>query len=60
MTDPLLTIPEVAARIGVGRTTIRAYRARGQMPAPDQQYGRTPLWRASTIDKWRPTANRKD
>lgn len=49
----MLTSDQVADYVGVHRNTITSYRARGQMPAPDQQYGRTPLWRRSTIDAWR-------
>jgi predicted DNA-binding transcriptional regulator AlpA len=57
----LLTTSEVAAVCGVGVSTIAAYHHRGQMPEPDQRYGRTPLWLASTIVLWRPeTANAID
>ena len=49
-----LTIGDIADRLGVSRSTITAYKARKQMPKPDKQYGRTPLWRESTITTWRP------
>lgn len=48
-----LTSKEVADLIGVSPKTISAYKARGQMPKPDREYGRTPLWSYSTIEKWR-------
>lgn len=48
-----LTSQQVAELLGVSPKTISAYKARGQMPAPDREYGRTPLWRYSTIEKWR-------
>ena len=48
-----LTSSQVAELLGVSPKTISAYKARGQMPAPDREYGRTPLWRYSTIEKWR-------
>lgn len=48
-----MTIDEVAEYAGVTRSTITAYKAREQMPAPDKQYGRTPLWKESTIKRWR-------
>lgn len=51
--DRLLTISEVAEILGWQPASIRAYKARGQMPPPDQQYGATPLWRESTIKAWR-------
>lgn len=56
--DPLLTIDEVAARLGVTTSTVRAYKARGQMPEPDKTYGTKPLWLESTIQQWRPRASR--
>lgn len=55
-----LTSQQVAELLGVSPKTISAYKARGQMPKPDREYGRTPLWRLSTIQKWRgeiPTLN---
>lgn len=48
-----LTSSQVAEILGVSPKTISSYKARGQMPAPDRQYGRTPLWRYDTIEKWR-------
>lgn len=48
-----MTSTQVAEYLGVSPKTISAYKARGQMPAPDRTYGRTPLWRINTIDKWR-------
>ena len=48
-----LTSTQVAELLGVSRKTISSYKARNQMPQPDRQYGRTPLWRYSTIEQWR-------
>jgi len=48
-----LTSKQVADLLGVSPKTISAYKAREQMPKPDKQYGRTPLWKYSTIEKWR-------
>jgi predicted DNA-binding transcriptional regulator AlpA len=53
MSSKLLTMEEVAELIGVERSTVSAYKARQQMPAPDKVYGRTPLWKESTILAWR-------
>lgn len=50
--DRLLTVGEVAEAAGVTESTIRAYKARGQMPAPSVVYGRTPLWRESAVNEW--------
>lgn len=48
-----LTSKQLAEILGVSPKTISAYKARGQMPAPDKIYGRTPLWSYETIEKWR-------
>jgi len=48
-----LTSKQVAELLGVSPKTISAYKARGQMPEPDREYGRTPLWKHSTIQEWR-------
>jgi len=48
-----LTSKQVAELLGISPKTISAYKARGQMPLPDKEYGRTPLWSYDTIEKWR-------
>jgi predicted DNA-binding transcriptional regulator AlpA len=50
--DDWWTVDQVAAYLGVGPSTVTSYRARGQMPAPDRYFGRTPVWRAETIREW--------
>lgn len=50
--DDLLTASEVADLLGVQLNTVTAWKARKQMPPPDQQYGRTPLWRRASIEAW--------
>lgn len=52
MSDEQLTVPEVAARLGLAVATVRAYRAQKRLPAPDGMVGRTPWWRPETIDEW--------
>ena len=63
-TPNLLTLPEIAARIGVGADSIRVYHQRatknrklgtprpGDLPAPDQTFGRSPVWKEATVAKW--------
>lgn len=46
------TIDDVARYLGVARDTVHSYRSRRQMPAHEQQYGRTALWRPATITSW--------
>ncbi len=46
------TTSDVAAHIGVNVATVSAYRARGQMPAPDMTVGRTHMWRPLRIIEW--------
>ena len=67
-TPNLLTLPDVAARIGVGVDSIRVYHQRatknrrlglsrpGDLPPPDETYGRSPVWRESTIASGRQSA----
>jgi len=50
-----LTSKQVAELLGVSPKTISAYKNRNQMPKPDREYGRTPLWKHSTIEQWRGT-----
>lgn len=63
--DDLLTIAEIAPMIGVTEASARVYHERAtrrrreqtpgakDMPAPDDRFGRTPVWRRSTIDAWK-------
>jgi predicted DNA-binding transcriptional regulator AlpA len=48
-----LTSTQVAEICGVSKGTISAYKARGQMPPPDKEFGRTPMWSYDTIQAWR-------
>lgn len=50
--DELWTADDVAAHCGMTARTFRSYVSRGQAPAPDRTYGRTPLWRPDTIEAW--------
>lgn len=50
-----LTSKQVAELLNISPKTIAAYKSRGQMPKPDREYGRTPLWKHSTIQEWRGT-----
>lgn len=48
--DDLLTLQEIAALRNppLAVVTLRAYRARGQWPEPDEERSGTPLWRRDT------------
>lgn len=46
------TTKDVAAYLRVQMATVSTYRARGQMPAPDQTVGRTHMWHPATIIAW--------
>jgi hypothetical protein len=52
------TTSEIAAYLGVRVATVSTYRARGQMPAPDQSVGRTHMWRPARIIEWHRTRPR--
>lgn len=48
-----LYLVDVAAHYGVAPATVRAYRSRGQIPAPDSLEGaRNPWWHRATITGW--------
>jgi hypothetical protein len=51
-TPSMVTIADVALRLNVAHSTIRAYLARGQMPAATGYLGRTPWWAPEDIDPW--------
>jgi predicted DNA-binding transcriptional regulator AlpA len=65
-TDPYLDSFEVAKMLGVAYNTVRYYlqQARanrhagtpkpGDLPEPDRFFGRSPVWRRSTIEAWVP------
>lgn len=49
---PILSMRQVAERAGLAESSIRTYRSRGVMPAPDVTIGATPGWLPATIDPW--------
>jgi hypothetical protein len=63
-TAKLLTLTEIAERINVGVDSIRVYHQRatknrkdgtprpGDLPPPDQSFGRSPVWKLATIIRW--------
>lgn len=53
--NDLLTIAGVAELAGITDKAVRQHRARGTMPDADEVLGRTPVWKRSTIEKWRST-----
>jgi hypothetical protein len=48
----LFTVERVAELAGISQATVRAYAARGQMPAPTGKVGRSPIWAPETIQPW--------
>jgi predicted DNA-binding transcriptional regulator AlpA len=54
----LITVDGVAALLGVGESTVRAYLARRQMPEPLLRLGRVPVWPRSQIEAWHATRTR--
>jgi hypothetical protein len=45
------TITDVAEHWGISPQTVRTYRSRkrGELPEPDQVFGRSPVWKPATI-----------
>jgi hypothetical protein len=50
--EVLYTITQIETMYGYAPNTLTSVRAKGSFPEPDQQYGRTPLWRKATVDNW--------
>jgi predicted DNA-binding transcriptional regulator AlpA len=48
----LLSMRQIAERANLAESTVRTYRSRGDLPAPDVTIGTTPGWLPSTIDPW--------
>ena len=55
MTRPLdvVGLVELAALLGVERGTVRQWYHRGKLPDPDAVLAATPVWRTSTIERWK-------
>jgi ParB/RepB/Spo0J family partition protein len=47
-----LGLAEIADRLGAQSNTVKAWRARGTLPAPDFELSGVPAWWSSTIDRW--------
>lgn len=52
LSDPLLSISQLAEWAGCSTKTVRFEIAMGRMPGPDCKIGRRPKWRTSTIARW--------
>lgn len=50
--DDLLDLEAAASVAGVKPATLSSYLSRGTMPEPDLRFGRAPVWRRSTINRW--------
>lgn len=48
----LVDLEGAAGAAGVALSTVRAYLARGQMPAPVARVGGSPVWSRPVIDQW--------
>lgn len=47
-----MSIEAVAERAHLTVRSVASYLARGDMPAPEYRVGRSPLWKAKTIETW--------
>jgi predicted DNA-binding transcriptional regulator AlpA len=50
--EGFLTSDQLAARLGIKRSSVHRYRTRGDIPEPDEYVGRTPLWAEASVDRW--------
>lgn len=48
----MLSMREIAERLGIEANTLRSYRSDGRLPEPDAMLGMAPRWRPETIDTW--------
>lgn len=52
MSQALLRLPAVSARVGFGRSSIYAKVKKGEFPAPIQIGARVVAWPSAEIDAW--------
>jgi len=45
-------LEDVAVFLDSSKSTVTAYRSRGQLPREDTLFGRSPAWRPKTIRDW--------
>ncbi|NJP34157.1 helix-turn-helix transcriptional regulator [Micromonospora thermarum] len=45
--------------VPISRATWASYVSRGQAPAPDRMFGRSPAWRPKTIQQWQASRPRR-
>lgn len=58
--DAVLRVTDIAERFEIAKSTVRAYHARGEMPAADGYDKTGPWWWESTIAGWdRPGPGRR-
>jgi hypothetical protein len=55
VTTPLAIVGlvELADMLSQDRQTIRQWYHRGKLPTPDALLAATPVWRVSTIERWK-------
>lgn len=49
---PLWTYAQIADLTGISAATLRVWRLRGKLPAPDYEIGPWPAWKPTTIESW--------
>ena len=63
-TGKLMAAAEIARRLGVGRSRVKAYLARPDWPAPYDELEIARIWLAEDIERWiaeyRPDLNEAD
>lgn len=53
MSEGIWRVPDIAAHFAIATSTVRAYHARGTMPAADGYDKRGPWWHEATIVSWK-------
>lgn len=50
--EPLLSLADIAAVLGVTRRSVERLRSAGTLPQPDLKIGRSLRWRPDTVREW--------
>jgi len=50
--EPLMSIADIAAVLGVTRRSVERLRSSGSLPKPDLRIGRNLRWRPDTVRTW--------
>lgn len=50
--EPMLSLRDIARRVGLSLRTVAAWRAEGYLCRPDLVHGKTVRWKRETVETW--------